>query len=502
MNVFLMYPARDFTPEQKLPSHAAALIQDLELNILFEAMAQGDKYLYEVANQVVLSILDEPNTIRYRQEILQDCLRNPEVVRQIYQIPIQAIETKQKLWMGIFTRSPSGILSSARAMLEMYVAFLRLLKQIADEHGGEFKSAGFRRFLTMIQSELDDDYFAVVTGHLEALKFRKGVTISAELGYGNEGANYILRKPNPDKQNLIERITGPKAAVYSFTLHPKDDHGASALADLMDRGLNLVANAVAQSSDHINSFFNLLRQELAFYIGCLNVSEQLRGLGEPITIPEPAPANQDRLSFKGLYDICLALTLKQKVVGNELQADDKNLVIITGANQGGKSTFLRSIGLAQLMTQCGMFVPAEYFSANVCKWIFTHYKREEDSSMTRGKFDEELSRMSDIIDRITPHSMVLFNESFAATNDREGSQIARQITSALLDKKIKVIFVTHLYELAHGYYEDKFDSALFLRAERKASGERTFRIIAGEPMQTSFGMDVYQEIFDGESRES
>jgi DNA mismatch repair ATPase MutS len=499
MNVFLMYPDRDFTPDQELPSNDAALIQDLELNALFEAMAQGDRYLFEVANQVVLSSLDAPDPIRYRQEILQDCLRNPQVIRQIYQIPIQALETKQRLWMGIFTRSPSGILSSARTMLEMYVAFLRLLKQIADEHASKFESAGFRRFLTMIQSELDDDYFAIVTDHLEALKFRKGVTLSAELGFGNEGANYILRKPNPDKQNLIERITGPKASVYSYTLHPKDDHGASALADLMDRGLNLVANAVAQSSDHINSFFNLLRQELAFYIGCLNLSEQLTRLGEPIAIPQPAPSSQHRLSFTGLYDIGLALTVKEKVVGNDLQADDKNLVLITGANQGGKSTFLRSMGLAQLMMQCGMFVPAEYFSANVCKRIFTHYKREEDSSMTRGKFDEELSRMSDIIDQITPHSLVLFNESFAATNDREGSEIARQITSALLDKKIKVLFVTHLYELAHGYYEDKLVSALFLRAERKASGERTFRIIEGKPIQTSFGMDVYQGIFDIEN---
>jgi DNA mismatch repair ATPase MutS len=499
MNVFLMYPDRDFAPDQELPSNNAALIQDLELSIIFEGMAQGDRYLFELANQVVLSSLDAPDHIRYRQEILQDCLRNPQVIRQIYQIPIQALETKQRLWMGIFTRSPSGILSSARTMLEMYVAFLRLLKQIADEHASKFESAGFRRFLTMIQSELDDDYFAIVTGHLEALKFRKGVTLSAELGFGNEGANYILRKPNPDKQNLIERITGPKASVFSYTLHPKDDHGASALADLMDRGLNLVANAVAQSSDHINSFFNLLRQELAFYIGCLNLSEQLTRLGEPIAIPQPAPGSQPRLSFTGLYDIGLALTVKEKVVGNDLQADDKNLVLITGANQGGKSTFLRSIGLAQLMMQCGMFVPAEYFSANVCKRIFTHYKREEDSSMTRGKFDEELSRMSDIIDQISPHSLVLFNESFAATNDREGSEIARQITSALLDKKIKVLFVTHLYELAHGYYEDKFVSALFLRAERKANGERTFRIIEGEPMQTSFGMDVYQEIFDIEN---
>ena len=81
-----------------------------------------------------------------------------------------------------------------------------------------------------------------------------------------------------------------------------------------------------------------------------------------------------------------------------MKAEDKDLVIITGANQGGKSTFLRSIGLAQLMMQCGMFVAAESFGSNICTCLFTHYKREEDPTMRSGKLDEELGRMSSIVD--------------------------------------------------------------------------------------------------------
>ena len=134
---------------------------------------------------------------------------------------------------------------------------------------------------------------------------------------------------------------------------------------------------------------------------------------------------------------------------------NKDLVIITGANQGGKSTFLRSIGQAQLMMQAGMFVPAESFSSEVCDGIFTHYRREEDTTMKSGKLDEELSRMSDIADNITQNSMLLFNESFASTYEREGSEIARQITIALVEKGVKVFFVTHLYEFAHGLYRQK-----------------------------------------------
>jgi DNA mismatch repair ATPase MutS len=293
----------------------------------------------------------------------------------------------------------------------------------------------------------------------------------------------------------MKRVFAKKSPVYSFTIHPRDDHGARALGELKDRGINLVANAVAQSADHIDSFFKMLRIELAFYIGCLNLYEQLAQMGEPVSFPLPVAPNERRHSCKGLYDVCLALTMKQKIVGNALNADNKELVIITGANQGGKSTFLRSIGLSQLMMQCGMFAPAESFSFNVCDGLFTHFKREEDATMKSGKLDEELSRMSGIVDNLTSNSMLLFNESFAATNEREGSEIARQITSALLEKRIKVFFVTHLYEFAHGFYENRMENIIFLRAERQSDGKRTFKLIEGEPLQTSYGQDLYNRIF-------
>lgn len=91
--------------------------------------------------------------------------------------------------------------------------------------------------------------------------------------------------------------------------------------------------------------------------------------------------------------------------------------------------------------------------------------------------------------------MILFNESFAATNEREGSEIARQIVSALLEKRIKVFFVTHQYEFARGFYAKNLENAIFLRAERKAGGARTFKLIEGEPLQTSYGEDLYRKIF-------
>ena len=115
--------------------------------------------------------------------------------------------------------------------------------------------------------------------------------------------------------------------------------------------------------------------------------------------------------------------------------------------------------------------------------------------MKSGKLDEELSRMSMIVDRIPPHSIVLFNESFASTNEREGSEIARQVVHALLEAEIKVFFVTHMFDLAEGFYRKKRDGTLFLRAERLSDGQRTFRLVQGGPLPTSYGEDLYRLIF-------
>jgi hypothetical protein len=493
-----MYRDRDFDLQRKLPANEQVLTPDLELNTLLSAMAGGDEFLFQVAKQAVLSGLqDDRETMLYRQAVLRDCLRNYAVVKDIYDIAVEAIESKKRQWFGIFSRYPGGILHGAVELLQMFTGMLGKLKLVADEHSDKFESDGFAAFFALLKTELADEYFATVKNHLKELKFRDGVLVSAERGKGNQGNHYMLRKSLAQKPGWIRRIFARRPAAYTFHIDPRDEAGARALSELQDRGLNSVANALAQSADHVLSFFVMLRTELAFYLACVNLHRLLRQKDLPLCFPVPAPPSTRRHSCVGLRDVCLALSTADAVVGNDLTADGMRLCIITGANQGGKSTFLRSVGLAQLMMQCGMFVAAESFSADLCRGLFTHYKREEDVTMESGKFDEELGRMSGIVDALTPDSLLLCNESFAATNEREGSEIARQIVRALLESRVKVFFVTHLYEFAHGLWEDKMDSALFLRAERQADGRRTFKLHPGEPLQTSFGADLYGEIFGG-----
>jgi len=470
------------------------LAKDLELDTLWRTMAAGDEFLYETAKRVLLTSLSDSGEIRYRQEVLADCLVQRDVVRQLYDLALEALESERRIGGFWFGAAPRRILNNSVQVLKLQFDVLRQMRQLADEAAG-FSSEGFVRFFAMLEDELSDEYLDTVGQHLHDLRFARGVVESAEFSTGLKGRDYVVRRQA--ELGWRERLPfGGGADSYSFTIPPRDENGFKALEEIVGRGINGVANATAQSVAHVKSFFATLRLELAFYLACLNLYDLLLEKDEPTCFPEPIASDELALEARGLYDVCLVFHVDDRVVGNDVDAGGKALVVVTGANQGGKSTFLRSIGLAQLMMQSGMFVGAESLRANVCSGVFTHYKREEDETMEGGKLDEELARMSGIADRIERRSLLLCNESFASTNEREGSELARQIVRAMLVREIKVVFVTHMYDLAHRLHEEGRDDVLFLRAERRPDGTRTFRLGEGEPFPTSYGEDSFRRIFE------
>jgi hypothetical protein len=496
MKAYLLYQDRDFDFGADLPATYEALNRDLELTTLLQAMAAGDKFLLELSAKVLLASLHDPEAIRYRQRILADCLAQPEVIREMYAVTVGALQDKRHLWGGYggTYQTPSSNLSGAVRYLEAYVARLRQLRKIADDHVGKFRSDGLRALFTTLQRDLDDGYFEEISFHLKQLRFRAGVLISAELDRDNSGIGFVLRAPEPARRRWTERLgIGPRT-TYSFSLAPRDEAGAQILENLTSRGINLVANAAAQSADHIGSYFTMLRAELGFYVSCLNLADRLAAKGVPVTTPEATQPSTLTFSCTDLRDACLELQSQNPVVGNDVQGDGKSLVIITGANSGGKSTFLRSVGVAQLMMQCGLFVTAHSYRADAAHGIFTHFIRAEDPGMTSGRLDDELRRMSAIVDRIGPHCLMLFNESFAGTNEHEGSEIGQQVVRALLDAQIKVFFVTHRFEFADRFHRQHAGSTLFLRAERRPDGSRNYKLAVKEPLPTSFGEDLYYRL--------
>jgi len=494
VKVHLAYRDRDLDLEADPPANADALTEDLGLEILLGTMAMGDKYLYQAARTTLFAGLHDPADIRYRQAVLADCLAYPAVVRDLYAIAVTAIEGERHFWWHS-DRYPESVLHGSIARIGAFVLQLRRLRDIAHEHRSSFTSEGFRRLFRELIDELGEAYLRSIEAHLRRLQFGDGVLLSATMGTTNLDTAYVLRR-RTDPRGWRERIGLPEAETHTWELDPRDMAGAEALGVLKGRGIAQAAGAVGESAEHIRTYISQLRAELGFLLACRNLHDVLAAKGEPVCMPEPMPAGTTALSSRGLYDACLSLALgPARAVGNDIEADGRRLIVITGANRGGKSTFLRSLGLAQLLMQAGIFVPAESFRAEIRDGLFTHFKREEDADLRSGKLDEELGRMSTIVDQARPGSLVLLNESFASTNEREGAEIGRQIVRALLESGIKVGYVTHMYDLASSLDAEWKDEAAFLRAERLEDGRRTFRMGPGKPLPTSHGQDIYRRIF-------
>ena len=98
----------------------------------------------------------------------------------------------------------------------MLVGKLRRLRRIADQHAEHFRSDGITRLFAMLETELSDEYFALVEQHLKQLQFRKGVLVSGQLGMGNKARNYVLRKPDQDQRNWVARLLQQPLATHSI----------------------------------------------------------------------------------------------------------------------------------------------------------------------------------------------------------------------------------------------------------------------------------------------
>lgn len=491
MNVHLMYQNKEFNWQQKPCFGKETLAADLELECILKKMAQGDEVILQSCRTALFHPLQSVSEIVYRQKNLKDTLQQGTIVRKLYSITLEAEKRRKQSWYWLSsTSTPASLFSGAIDHLKIYLELLMELRKIADDFLPDFQSEGFRELFSMFQRELDDRYFSMARSQLDDLDDDEEILVSAKLGNCLQGVSYVFR--HKTRRKFWQRWK----FAQTYYLAPRDDAGAADLEKRRERAVKDVTNALVQSEEQLKGFFEELRNELAFYVGCLNAAEFLKQTGMAICIPVLFPAGSRKRVWKGLYDSSLAFIKKETVTGNNLETSGKSLYLITGANQGGKSTFLRSIGQAQLMAQCGMFVSAEYYAAPVCSGIFSHFNKEEDSSMKSGKLDEELSRMDELVDYVEKNALVLMNESFASTNEREGSEIGRQITQALVENQVEVFSVTHLYTYAVAFADNS--AVQYLRAERMDNGERSFKIVPGEPLKTAFGEDLYRKIFISE----
>lgn len=469
---------------------------DLDAAAVVETMAAGDTCIAGSVRNVLLCCRGTGvDDVLYRQAVVGDALACGGFFNRTYELLTKGLARYDEQF-----RSSQPSFSQFMPVVERIrwsSEMLRTLLDLASALRAEFLAGG-GRCVSPGMGALRSAFLALFSdGFLEKASLRQRelaaitgdtpVVLGAKLGNGLKGIDYRIRGVGR-REGRKQRGAGV-IALDRVNLQLK----AIELRDAALLNVLYAANAVnAQTA----AAFKRLRSEFGFYVGCIRLHRRLVEIGVPVRFPTPRPGEDEIFCFSGLVDAGLALRTGEAPVPNGLALDGARLVLVTGANQGGKSTFLRSVGLAQAMLQSGLFVTAEEYVSGVGARIFTHFCRAEDGAMDSGKLDEELRRMDRIVDGIAPRDMLLMNESFASTTEREGALIAQEITRALHGLHVRALFVTHNYQYARSMEGAGLPGVVSVCAERNGDGSRSFRIRPGTASPRSHGMDLYRSIME------
>ena len=472
---------------------ASDLETDLGLDRVLSAMSRGDAFIHDVVRSVVLSGSEDVGDLRHRQAVVRDAAASPAAIRELYGIATHAVETERGTW-GAGLRSPELALRRSVGVLRALLGDLRAAREVLERDGSGFSSPGLLALTASVRAAVDDAFLA----HAEDLLARldeRAVIATARLGPGNRGIDYVLRRGPDASRRLRDRVAahGRGGLVVDLTL--RDQNALNALGELRARALDSTGVAVRDATASVLGFVQLLRIELAFLVGCVNLGETLGARGIPTCFAELVTGPGPAFTARDLVDPGLALATGGPLVGNDVDADGRALVVVTGANGGGKSTLLRAVGLAHVMAQAGMFVAASSLRMTLHAGVLTHFTRDE--GLDTGRLEAELTRLSALVGSAEPTSLVLLNEALSSTNERDGSAIAADVVTGLADGGTTVWYVTHLHELAVRLEASGRHGTLFLRAERGSGGDRPFRVVEAPPLATSFGRDVYERVMRG-----
>lgn len=490
MKVSLLF--KDKAMDWKQVNKENRCFYDFKCQVILDAMAADDTLIYECAKKVILYNLTSKEQIRYRQNVLKDCIRNRDIILKIHEILKSAMRdialNRKYILLNDY---PSVVLSNSIQKLQHYVDKYVRIGEMLVESEDRFHSEGFTTFINEYKKDITPDFLQRLQDTIRFLENIGNFSVNTSMGVVGQGINYELSRASKSHTSIIKAAH----SVCKISTKNWDARKMECLYDLKQLGIEATADIVASVVEEMMAFFSELQKEIAFYCGCIHLYNKLTKIGCKLSFPEIYEAEDNKFSFSGLFDVGLALSQDKQVVGNTLHLDNCKLIIITGANQGGKSTFLRSIGLAQIMLQCGMFVGAEKYEASICNGICTHFRKSEDTTLNRGKFEDELQRFSESIDELKPYSILMCNESFSSTNEKEGTEVALPIIDAMLDSNIRMFFVTHFYSIPFHYINCGEGSVKILQAERKEDATRSFKMVETQLAENSYGMDLYQCLF-------
>jgi DNA mismatch repair protein MutS len=486
----LLWPAGTPAAVWKIP---AETIRDLELESVMAALCPHESYR-EVLVPIVYNLCLDPATIRYRQDVLADLQAQPKLAAVLKNL-LPVLDE-----LALFSYQQRTTESTTLHEVVARVGELELLNEAVDQLLQAFttltaplQSSGLAALHTHVESLAGDTNFQQLVGNLPSLlaKLRTSasITIGVNLDHFMRPEEAVLLAVNDyrfSENTFLDRLLGKGMregkGIASLHRPPLVSKGSGMitggapvngplqrldpmlvplfkdLSEILEKVTKPIAYELRKYMQLNGRFLVDLRPDIIFYVHALTLIEKLSQAGMTWCWPEIAPAAARLCQVQDAYNLQLAIQglqrdnrrpLPQRVVTNDINMDENGrIAILTGPNQGGKTTYMQAIGLVQALSQLGLPVPGTSGRISPVDAIYTHYPSEERLELGTGRFGDEAQRIRTVFEQVTRHSLVLFNESLATTNMGESIYLARDIVCVLRQLGLRAVFTTHLHDLA------------------------------------------------------
>jgi hypothetical protein len=466
-------------------SKAPAYFADLNLDQIVASITSG-KEEYNLA-PFFHEPLKSREAVEYRQEVMRD-LEDPTRYEAITRFADAMKAVREHL-----TRA--GKLSykyqKEAWLLDAVEAYCRCVERLlSDLRATPSSASGLAGFLVFLEAYIGSPAFqqllkeiATVTARLCSIRYTlligDGViTVSAYHGEPDYGAEI-----QADFEKFRQHAAGDH--IFKFRDFDQMNHIQAGVADRVARLNPQIFAELDDFSTRSSSFFDqtILRfdREVQFYVAYIAHKRRISSAGLAFCYPLVSAKTKEIRVTDG-YDLALAKMLidqKLPVVTNEFFLDGRErIIIVSGPNQGGKTTFARTFGLMHHLAAIGCPVPATEAQLFLFDKMFTHFEKEEDVHNLRGKLHDDLFRLHKTLEEATSDSIVILNEVFNSTSLEDAIFLSNRILSKIIALDALCVCVTFIDELA-ALSNTSVSMGSMVKPGNVA--ERTFKVVRRPP---------------------
>ncbi len=447
-------------------------IYDLSVDkAIMELCASGETGSYTL--EVMKKPLKTVEEIEYRQAVLTDFIGSPRLLEELQDI-FKNYDTLQSDWKemqaGIYTygvpQTSGGILDATYEALKLTASFARktvsYFRTVYETVGRYVVRSeglvGIREYCREMMENRSLDEISEISSlfqrdTVDAYRFKVRSETDDTLRITSASLTEVLEKEDSSLGERMKRL----AARLTRTAPPSDDTPEVDMGEfhletarnILNESLYELYTVLGGIAGSIYEFFRGLSGELGFYDTGLRYVRRLLQEGAPMCMPKLLDMDEDVFRTRSLYDLHLLLEGMPitKIVRNDVAIEHCDGALIRGANSTGKTCTIRSIGTAILFAQVGLPVCAEDAEISLRDMLFCQFSSAEkdfDESDAAGRFEGEVKEVAAILEKITPWSLVLFNETFQTTSYAEGAKGMQHILEALTRAGCRYVFVTHM----------------------------------------------------------